>query len=117
MFDADLTVQRVGIQEPEPTNGLDVGRLGHSLLFNQKKLILTNVLCTELIWRLTEVFGELGDAQNVGPDGGGCVRISVRRKRDPTTPLGRRSRSSVSIASQVTFANAKADTTAAKRLF
>ena len=32
VFDADLTVQRVGIEKPEPTNGLDVGRLRHPLL-------------------------------------------------------------------------------------
>lgn len=48
-LDADLTVQRVGIQEPQPANNLDVSWQCYSLLFDQEQLILPDLLGAEQI--------------------------------------------------------------------
>jgi hypothetical protein len=36
-----------------------------------------------MISELTQVFGELGDTQNVGPDGGGCIVANLEILQHP----------------------------------
>jgi hypothetical protein len=49
-FDADKTVQRVGIEEPQPAHNRDVSWQCYSLLFDQEQRILSDLLRTELVW-------------------------------------------------------------------
>ena len=49
-FDADKTVQRVGIEESQPAYNLDVSWQCYSLLFDQEQLILSDLLRAELVW-------------------------------------------------------------------
>ena len=70
-FDRDLPVQRVGVEESQCADRLNVGGRRHVLLLHQEELIAANVLGAELIGGLTEVPRKLGNRVQVNPDRGG----------------------------------------------
>lgn len=48
-LDGDLPAERVGIEEAQRANHLDVGRQRHLFLFPEEKLALANVFRTKLV--------------------------------------------------------------------
>ena len=82
-FDGNLPVQRMGVEKPKSGDDLDVGGQGCALLLAQKQLVLTDVLRAKLVWRLPEMFGESGDAAQVGGDGVGCVVANLEILQHP----------------------------------
>jgi hypothetical protein len=79
----DLKMQRVGVEEPEPADGLYVARKRHSLLFDQVELIFSDLLRAEEFGRLVKVLGELGHPANISGDGGGCVVANLEILQHP----------------------------------
>jgi len=67
-FDRDLPVQRVGIQESQCADRLNIGGRRHVLLLHQEQLIAANVLGVELVGWPAEVPGKLGNRVQINPD-------------------------------------------------
>jgi hypothetical protein len=64
-------MEGVGVEKSESANGLNVGRKRHALHFDQVQLIFSDLLGAEQLRRFAKVFGKLGNAADVGGDGGG----------------------------------------------
>jgi hypothetical protein len=73
VLDADLVMQRVGVEKPKCGGHLDVGGQRNPAFLDQKQLIFPDLLGPQLVRRFAKVFGELCDLQNVRPDRGGGV--------------------------------------------
>jgi hypothetical protein len=78
----------VGVEKPERADGLDVGGLRHSFLFDQEQLIAANMLGIELIGWFGEVPSELGDDMQVNTDGGGRVMTNLEILQHPLSKWG-----------------------------
>ena len=60
-LDLNLTVQGMAVEEAESADGLNVGGLVYVLLVEQVQLPRADRFRPQLVWRLVEVFGEIGD--------------------------------------------------------
>lgn len=78
VLDGDLPAERVGIEEAQRANHLDVGGQRHLFLFHEEKLVLANVFRTKLVGWFVEVMSELGDRVQVNANGGGRVMADLQ---------------------------------------
>ena len=63
--DVELPVQGMAVKETQSADGLNVCRRADLLLVEQVQLVLPDLLRAELVRRLVEVCGELGDRADV----------------------------------------------------
>ena len=82
-LDADLAVQRVGIQEAQPAHNLDVSWQRDSLLFDQEQLILPDLLGAESVRRFVKVLGEVGNSTDVGLNSRGGIVADLKILHHP----------------------------------
>src|SRR5215471_11112550 len=67
------TLQSLGIEEAQRTNDLVIAGPGELLFLNQKQLVATNLLGSQLIGRTMKMLGECSDVLQVQSNGASSV--------------------------------------------